>query len=58
MGITNPDYIKYADSCSAKGCQENPNAAEFEAALKLNKPCIIDATIDSDIYPPMSISKV
>ena len=61
MGITNPDYVKYAEACGAKGWQVH-NAAEFEAAfeeaLKLKKPCIIDAVIDGDIYPPMSISKV
>lgn len=61
MGITNPDYVKYAEACGAKGWQVH-NAAEFEAAfaeaLKLQKPCIIDAIIDGDIYPPMSISKV
>ena len=61
MGIKNPDYVKYAEACGAKGWQVH-NAAEFEAAfneaLKLQKPCIIDAVIDGDIYPPMSISKV
>ena len=61
MDIKNPDYVKYAESCGAKGWQVR-NAAEFEAAfaeaLKLNQPCIIDAVIDGDIYPPMSISKV
>jgi len=25
--------------------------------VKLNKPCIIDAVVDGDIYPPMSIFK-
>jgi len=61
MGIKNPDYVKYAEACGAKGWQVH-NAAEFEAAfneaLKLQKTCIIDAIIDGDIYPPMSISKV
>ncbi|MBR2773551.1 MAG: thiamine pyrophosphate-binding protein [Selenomonadaceae bacterium] len=60
MNIKNPDYVKYAEACGAKGWQVR-NAAEFNAAfaeaLKLNKPCIIDAIIDGDIYPPMSISK-
>ena len=61
MGIKNPDYVKYAEACGAKGWQVH-NAAEFEAAfaeaLQLQKPCIIDAVIDSEIYPPMSISEV
>ena len=60
MDITNPDYVKYAESCGAKGWQVR-NAAEFEAAfseaLKLNQPCIIDAIVDGEIYPPMQISK-
>ena len=60
MGIKNPDYVKYAEACGAKGWQVR-NGAEFNAAfaeaLKLNKPCIIDAIIDGDVYPPMSISK-
>lgn len=60
MDITNPDYVKYAEACGAKGWQVR-NAAEFEAAfseaLKLNQPCIIDAIIDGEIYPPMQISK-
>ena len=60
MGIKNPDYVKYAEACGAKGWQVR-NAEEFNAAfaeaLKLNKPCIIDAIIDGDVYPPMSISK-
>ena len=61
MDIKNPDYVKYAESCGAKGWRVT-NAAEFNAAfaeaLQLKKPCIIDAVIDGDIYPPMSISKV
>lgn len=60
MGIKNPDYVKYAEACGAKGWQVK-NGAEFEAAfaeaLSLNQPCIIDAVIDGDIYPPMSMSK-
>ena len=60
MGVTNPDYVKYAEACGAKGWQVH-NAAEFESAfaeaLRLNQPCIIDAVIDGEIYPPMQISK-
>lgn len=60
MDIQNPDYVKYAEACGAKGYRVT-NGAEFEAAfdeaLKSNKPCIIDAVVDGDIYPPMSISK-
>ncbi len=60
MDIKNPDYVKYAEACGAKGWQVK-NGAEFEAAfteaLKLNQPCIIDAVIDGEVYPPMSMSK-
>ncbi len=60
MDIQNPDYVKYAEACGAKGYRVT-NGAEFEAAfdeaLNSNKPCIIDAVVDGDIYPPMSISK-
>ncbi len=60
MDIYNPDYVKYAEACGAKAWQVK-NGAEFEAAfaeaLKLNQPCIIDAIVDSDVYPTMSISK-
>lgn len=60
MDIKNPDYVRYAEACGAKGWQVK-NGAEFEAAfaeaLNLNQPCIIDAVIDGDIYPPMSMSK-
>lgn len=60
MDVTNPDYVKYAEACGAKGWKVH-NGAEFEdaftQALKLNQPCIIDAVIDGDIYPPMQISK-
>ncbi len=60
MDIRNPDYVKYAEACGAKGWQVK-NGAEFEAAfteaLKMNQPCIIDAVIDGEVYPPMSMSK-
>ena len=60
MDIKNPDYVKYAEACGAKGWQVK-NGAEFEAAfteaLKMNQPCIIDAVIDGEVYPPMSMSK-
>ena len=60
MDIKNPDYVKYAEACGTKGWRVT-NGAEFESAfeeaLKLNKPCIIDAVIDGDVYPSMSMSK-
>ena len=63
MDIKNPDYVKYAEACGAKGWQVH-NGAEFEAAFTealkeqaAGRPSIIDAVIDGDVYPSMSMSK-
>ncbi len=61
MKFTNPDFVKFAEACGAAGFRaETPE--EFEAAysqaLALNKPVLIDAVIDPDLYPPFSLGKV
>jgi acetolactate synthase-1/2/3 large subunit len=60
MDIYNPDYEKYAAACGAAGWTVK-SIAEFESALtealNLKKPCIINAIVDGDVYPPISISK-
>lgn len=61
MEFMNPDYVKYADACGAKGyrvekLEDFP--AAFNEALKLNKPAIIDVVIDPDVYPPFAMAKV
>ncbi|MCE5285603.1 MAG: thiamine pyrophosphate-binding protein [Pelosinus sp.] len=60
MDICNPDYEKYAEACGAAGWTVR-NIAEFEAVLKkameLKKPCIINAIVDGEVYPPISMSK-
>lgn len=61
MDIRNPDYVKYAKACGAKGFRaETPEEfqAAFCAALALGKPAIIDAAVDGQVYPPLSISKI
>lgn len=61
MGVPSPDYMKYAESCGAKGYSVH-NKEELKKALEdaiaLRKPAIIDVPVDGEIYPPMSISKV
>lgn len=63
MDIMNPDYVKYAEACGAKGWRAT-NGAEFEAAFEAalkeqseGRPSIIDAVVDGDVYPSMSMSK-
>ena len=63
MDIKNPDYVKYAEACGAKGWQVH-NGAEFEAAFTealkeqaAGRPSIIDAVVDGNVYPSMSMSK-
>ena len=63
MDIKNPDYVKYAEACGAKGWQVK-NGAEFEAAFTEalkeqaeGRPSVIDAVVDGEVYPPMSMSK-
>ena len=61
MQFDNPDFVKYAEACGAKGYRVE-KLDEFvpvlQEAIELNKPCIIDVLIDSDVYPPFSLGKV
>ena len=57
MEVPNPDYCKYAEACGAKAFsvrtkEEFKNA--LDKAIKLNEPVIIDAHVDSEVYPPMN----
>ena len=51
----NPDFVKYAEACGAKGFHvtkiEDFEVA-FTEAMKLGKPAVIDVIVDPDIYPP------
>jgi len=61
MQFNNPDFIKYAEACGAKGFRVE-KLEEFEPALKkaiaLNEPCLIDVVVDSEVYPPFNLGKV
>ena len=61
MSFDNPDFVKYAESCGAKGFRVN-KIEEFVPALKeaiaLGKPCIIDVLVDNEQYPPFNLGKV
>lgn len=61
MDVPSPDYMKYAESCGARAYTVD-NASDLkkalEEAISLREPIIIEAKVDGEIYPPMSISKV
>jgi len=61
MQFMNPDYVKYAEACGALGFKAD-TIEEFEdvfvKALKSNRPAIIDARIEADVYPPFNLGKV
>lgn len=61
MTFTNPDYVLYARACGAQGYRVT-NPAEFEtafrAALASNRPTLIDAVVESEVYPPFALSRV
>lgn len=61
MQFDNPDFVKYAEACGAKGYRVE-KLDEFvpvlQEAIALNKPCVIDVLVDSDVYPPFSLGKV
>jgi acetolactate synthase-1/2/3 large subunit len=53
----NPDYVKYAEACGANGYRvENVKdfAPAFQAALKSDKPSLIDVRTDPDAVPPFA----
>ena len=61
MQFDNPDFVKYAEACGAKGYRVE-KLDEFlpvlQDAIKLNKPCLIDVWVDSEVYPPFSLGRV
>lgn len=61
MQFDNPDFVRYAEACGAKGYRVE-KLDEFVPALQdaiaRNKPCIIDVLVDSEVYPPFSLGKV
>lgn len=61
MQFRNPDYVAYAEACGAEGYRVD-TLDDFEKvflkALSSNKPILIDAVVESEIYPPFSMAKV
>ena len=61
MQFDNPDFVKYAEACGAKGYRVE-KLDEFlpvlQDAIKLNKPCLIDVWVDSEVYPPFNLGRV
>ena len=61
MDFENPDFVKYAEACGAKGYR-GERLDEFvpawKDALALGKPCIIDVLVDNEVYPPFDLGKV
>ncbi|MBU3837092.1 MAG: thiamine pyrophosphate-binding protein [Candidatus Phocaeicola faecigallinarum] len=61
MQFDNPDFVKYAEACGAKGFRVE-KLEEFvpvlNEAIALNKPCVIDVLVDNNVYPPFSLGKV
>lgn len=61
MTFKNPDYVKYAEACGAKGFHvEKLEDFEgvFKKAIALKSPVLIDVVIESEVYPPFSLAKV
>lgn len=61
MQFENPDFVKYAEACGAKGYQVE-KLEEFLPALQdaiaRDKPSIINVMVDSEVYPPFNLGKV
>lgn len=59
MDFMNPDYVAFAKACGAEGFRVE-NAGDLESMIKkaiaLNKPVLIDAVIDGDVYANMNQS--
>ncbi len=59
MDFMNPDYVAYAKSCGAEGFRVE-RAEDLEdtirKAIALNKPVLIDAVIDGDVFANMNKS--
>lgn len=59
MDFLNPDYVAYAKSCGAEGFRVE-RAEDLEdtirKAIALNRPVLIDAVIDGDVFANMNKS--
>lgn len=61
MAFDNPDFVKYAEACGAKGYRVE-KLEEFvpalQAALAARQPCLIDVLMDPNAYPPFDLGNV
>jgi len=59
MEFQNPDYVKFAESCGAVGMRAE-TAEELQhaitEAIQPNRPVLIDAVVDGEVYANMSQS--
>ncbi len=59
MSFMNPDYVAYAEACGATGMRATTREELKDAltkAIALNKPVVIDAVIDGEVYANMNKS--
>jgi acetolactate synthase I/II/III large subunit len=61
MQFRNPDFALYAQACGAAGYRVD-NVDEFERvfseAISANKPVLIDAIVESEVYPPYRMGHI
>ena len=61
MTFDNPDFVRYAEACGAKGYRVErleDFVPAFKEALSLGKPCLIDVLVDNEVYPPFDLGRV
>jgi acetolactate synthase I/II/III large subunit len=61
MTFDNPDFVKYAEACGARGWRvEKLEQFEpaFQAALRCGGPALVDVVVESEVYPPFALAKV
>lgn len=59
MSFMNPDYVAFAKSCGAEGFRATTKEELEDAltkAIAMNRPVVIDAVIDGDVYANMNKS--
>jgi acetolactate synthase I/II/III large subunit len=61
MQFDNPDFVKYAEACGAKGYRVERTedfAPVLQKAITSGKPAVIDVIVESEIYPPFKMDRV
>lgn len=61
MQFRTPDFVKFAEACGADGYRVT-RIEEFQPVLKKaieqNAPCLIDVSVDPDVYPPFNFGPI